>query len=139
MSKVQRTDDEAEALWREVAGLPAERIVRLGEKDNFWAMADTGPCGPCSEIHYDRGEAYRCDAPICSIGHCDCDRFLEIWNLVFMQYDRDASGTASGRSCAGSECRTGGGHQAQDAQEPHSRLLGHERQNSVAQGAPPRL
>jgi alanyl-tRNA synthetase len=89
------TDDEAEALWREVAGLPADRIIRLGEKDNFWAMADTGPCGPSSEIHYDRGEAFRCDAPVCGIGFCDCDRFLEIWNLVFMQYDRDAFGVLS--------------------------------------------
>jgi alanyl-tRNA synthetase len=89
------TDDEADALWREVADVPAGRITRLGEKDNFWQMADTGPCGPCSEIHYDRGEAFRCDAPVCGIGHCDCDRFLEIWNLVFMQYDRDAYGELS--------------------------------------------
>src|SRR5436190_1869033 len=90
---VYEDDDEAFALWQEVAGVPAERIVRLGEKDNFWAMGDTGPCGPCSEIHYDRGEEFRCDAPVCALGVCDCDRWLEFWNLVFMQFDRDASGT----------------------------------------------
>ncbi|MBX5465432.1 MAG: alanine--tRNA ligase, partial [Clostridia bacterium] len=89
---VYRDDDEAEQLWRSVAGVPAERIVRLGEKDNFWAMGDTGPCGPCSEIIYDRGEEHRCGAPACGVGLCDCDRWLEIWNLVFMQYDRDEAG-----------------------------------------------
>lgn len=85
-------DDEAIKLWREVAGIPEERIIRLGEKDNFWAMGDTGPCGPCSEILIDRGEEYSCSDE-CGIGKCDCDRFLEIWNLVFMQYNRDADGT----------------------------------------------
>jgi alanyl-tRNA synthetase len=85
-------DDEAHALWQEVAGVTPERIIRLGEKDNFWAMGDTGPCGPCSEIHYDRGPEYACKAEVCGIGQCDCDRFLEIWNLVFMQYNRDESG-----------------------------------------------
>ncbi|MCR4400821.1 MAG: alanine--tRNA ligase-related protein, partial [Syntrophomonadaceae bacterium] len=85
-------DDEAFQLWQTVAGVPAERIVRLGEKDNFWAMGDTGPCGPCSEIIYDRGEAYRCDAAECMLGKCDCDRWLEIWNLVFMQFNRDEAG-----------------------------------------------
>ncbi|MDI3297755.1 MAG: alanine--tRNA ligase [Bacillota bacterium] len=89
---IYREDDEAEQLWRSVAGVPAERIVRLGEKDNFWAMGDTGPCGPCSEIIYDRGEGHRCDAPVCGVGACDCDRWLEIWNLVFMQYERDEAG-----------------------------------------------
>ncbi|MBX6350383.1 MAG: alanine--tRNA ligase [Clostridia bacterium] len=89
---VFREDDEAARLWQEVAGLPPDRIVRLGEKDNFWAMGDTGPCGPCSEIHYDRGPEHRCQAPRCAIGACDCDRWLEIWNLVFMQFERDASG-----------------------------------------------
>ena len=84
-------DDEAEALWLKHSTVPKERIIRLGEKDNFWAMGDTGPCGPCSEIHIDRGEQYAC-GPDCGIGKCDCDRFLEIWNLVFMQYDRDADG-----------------------------------------------
>ncbi|MBG0777608.1 MAG: alanine--tRNA ligase [Desulfovibrionaceae bacterium] len=89
---VYRDDDEAEELWQSVAGVPKERIYRLGEKDNFWSMGDTGPCGPCSEIHVDQGEEMAC-GPDCGIGKCDCDRFLEIWNLVFMQYDQDASGT----------------------------------------------
>ncbi len=86
-------DDEAFRLWQEIAGVPAEKIVRLGEKDNFWAMGDTGPCGPCSEIIYDRGEEFRCKEPACFIGKCDCDRWLEIWNLVFMQFNRDEKGT----------------------------------------------
>ncbi|MBI4498437.1 MAG: alanine--tRNA ligase, partial [Chloroflexi bacterium] len=90
---IYQDDEEAFALWQEIAGAPPERIIRLGEKDNFWAMGDTGPCGPCSELHYDRGEAFRCQAPVCAVGACDCDRWLEIWNLVFMQYDRDAAGT----------------------------------------------
>ncbi len=89
---IYRDDDEAAEIWADVAGLAAERIVRLGEKDNFWAMGDTGPCGPCSEIHYDRGERYRCGAAVCGVGQCDCPRWLEIWNLVFMQFDRDAQG-----------------------------------------------
>jgi alanyl-tRNA synthetase len=89
---IYKDDDEAGELWQEVAGVPLERIFRLGEKDNFWAMGDTGPCGPCSEIHIDQGEDMAC-GPDCGIGKCDCDRYLEIWNLVFMQYDRDASGT----------------------------------------------
>ncbi len=80
-------DDEAFGLWKKVAGLSDDRIFRLGEKDNFWSMGDTGPCGPCSEIMYDRGEEVAC-GPDCGIGTCDCDRFLEIWNLVFMQYDQ---------------------------------------------------
>ncbi|MBM7868127.1 alanine--tRNA ligase [Heliobacterium gestii] len=85
-------DDEAFALWRDMIGVPEERILRLGEKDNFWAMGDTGPCGPCSEILIDRGEHLRCKADECAIGKCDCDRWLEIWNLVFMQYNRDENG-----------------------------------------------
>ncbi|EPR43107.1 Alanine-tRNA ligase, eukaryota/bacteria [Desulfovibrio sp. X2] len=84
---VFRDDDEAHELWQKVAGVPAERIFRLGEKDNFWSMGDTGPCGPCSEIYVDQGEHMNC-GPDCAIGRCDCDRFLEIWNLVFMQYDQ---------------------------------------------------
>lgn len=88
---IYKDDDEADQLWQEVAGVPADRIVRLGEKDNFWSMGDTGPCGPCSEIHYDRGEAFAC-GPHCGLGSCDCDRYLEIWNLVFMQFNRDESG-----------------------------------------------
>ncbi len=83
-------DDEAEELWQEVAGVSKDRIVRLGAKDNFWQMADTGPCGPCSEIHFDQGEALSC-GPDCKMG-CECDRFLELWNLVFMQYNRDEKG-----------------------------------------------
>ncbi|MDR1192589.1 MAG: alanine--tRNA ligase, partial [Peptococcaceae bacterium] len=88
---IYKDDDEAAELWRRLTPVPPERIIRLGEKDNFWAMGDTGPCGPCSEIHIDRGERYSC-GPDCGIGKCDCDRFLEIWNLVFMQYNRDADG-----------------------------------------------
>jgi len=84
-------DDEAHDIWHRNIGVPTERIVRFGEKDNFWAMGDTGPCGPCSEIHLDRGEAFGCGKPECKIG-CECDRYLEIWNLVFMQFNRDASG-----------------------------------------------
>ncbi|MFH1156182.1 MAG: alanine--tRNA ligase [Pseudomonadota bacterium] len=85
-------DDEAYNLWRDKVGVPEERIVRLGEKDNFWSMGDTGPCGPCSEIHIDRGLKFGCGSPDCAVG-CDCDRFLELWNLVFMQFEKDASGT----------------------------------------------
>lgn len=84
-------DDEAYGLWHRMIGLPEDRIVRLGEKDNFWAMGDTGPCGPCSEILIDRGEQYGCGRPECQAG-CDCDRYLEIWNLVFMQFNRDETG-----------------------------------------------
>jgi alanyl-tRNA synthetase len=84
-------DDEAYELWRKNIGLPDERVVRFGEEDNFWSMGDTGPCGPCSEILIDRGEQYGCGKPDCAVG-CECDRYLEIWNLVFMQFNRDASG-----------------------------------------------
>ncbi|HET8760709.1 MAG TPA: alanine--tRNA ligase, partial [Nitrospiria bacterium] len=91
---VFREDDEAARLWREAVGVRPDRIVRLGEKDNFWQMGDTGPCGPCSEIYVDQGERVGCGKPTCGVG-CDCDRYLEIWNLVFMQYNRDASGTLS--------------------------------------------
>ncbi|SMB98724.1 alanyl-tRNA synthetase [Thermanaeromonas toyohensis ToBE] len=87
-----KDDEEAFELWQEIADLPPERIVRMGEKDNFWAMGDTGPCGPCSEIIYDRGPEYACASQTCALGVCDCDRWLEIWNLVFMQYNRDADG-----------------------------------------------
>lgn len=85
-------DDEAFALWEKVDGLPEGRIVRLGEKDNFWAMGDTGPCGPCSEIHIDLGLENGCGSADCAVG-CDCDRFLELWNLVFMQFNRAEDGT----------------------------------------------
>ncbi len=89
---VYQDDEEAFGLWQEVAGLPPGKIVRLGEKDNFWSMGETGPCGPCSEIIYDRGGKYKCNQPACFIGKCDCDRWLEVWNLVFMQYNRDEKG-----------------------------------------------
>ncbi|MHB0856313.1 MAG: alanine--tRNA ligase [Anaerolineae bacterium] len=80
-------DDDAFNLWQEVSGLPAERITRLGKKDNFWAMGDTGPCGPSSEIIWDRGpEACTCGRPDCNLAH-ECDRWLELWNLVFMQFE----------------------------------------------------
>ncbi len=85
-------DDEANELWERVETLPKGRIVRMGEKDNFWAMGDTGPCGPCSEIHIDQGAEAGCGSPDCKLG-CDCDRFLELWNLVFMQFNRSEDGT----------------------------------------------
>ncbi|MBW1813631.1 MAG: alanine--tRNA ligase, partial [Deltaproteobacteria bacterium] len=88
---VYQDDDEAFDFWQNKIGVKEERIVRLGEEDNFWSMGETGPCGPCSEILIDRGEAFGCDKPDCKVG-CECDRYLEIWNLVFMQYNRDASG-----------------------------------------------
>ncbi|MCP3952904.1 MAG: alanine--tRNA ligase [Desulfobacterales bacterium] len=84
-------DDEAYDLWHNRVGVPADRIVRLGEEENFWAMGDTGPCGPCSEIHIDRGGECDLNNSNCGVD-CDCDRFLEIWNLVFMQFNRDESG-----------------------------------------------
>ncbi len=88
---IYKDDDEAFELWRTVIGVRADRIVRLGEKDNFWSMGDTGPCGPCSEILIDQGPEMSCGKPGCAVG-CDCDRYLEIWNLVFMQYNRDQTG-----------------------------------------------
>jgi alanyl-tRNA synthetase len=84
-------DEEAARLWEKIAGVPRDRIVGMGEKDNFWAMGDTGPCGPCSEILIDQGEEMAC-GPECGIGRCECDRYLEIWNLVFMQFNRTADG-----------------------------------------------
>lgn len=88
------TDDEAADIWTGEVGLDAERVVRLGAKDNFWAAGPTGPCGPSSEILYDQGEALGCVKPTCAPG-CDCDRYLEIWNLVFMQSNRDEQGELS--------------------------------------------
>ena len=88
---IYRDDDEAFRIWNEKMGVPAERIIRMGEKSNFWMMGETGPCGPCSEIIYDQGEGTGCGKPTCDV-HCECDRHLEIWNLVFTQFDRDASG-----------------------------------------------
>ena len=83
-------DDEAASIWKSI-GVRPERIVRLGEKDNFWSMGDEGPCGPCSEIMYDLGEGVGCGQPTCKVG-CDCDRYLEIWNLVFMEFERTKDG-----------------------------------------------
>ncbi|MDR2459449.1 MAG: alanine--tRNA ligase [Deltaproteobacteria bacterium] len=88
---VYTDDDEAYRLWETEAGLPQSRISRLGEKDNFWAMGDTGPCGPCSEVLIDQGPELGCGSPDCAPG-CDCDRYLEIWNLVFMQFERSKEG-----------------------------------------------
>jgi alanyl-tRNA synthetase len=88
---VFRDDHEAHDIWRQQVGLPAERVYHLGEADNFWAMGDTGPCGPCSEIYWDFGPTGRCTNPSCNPA-CDCGRFLEIWNLVFMQFNRGADG-----------------------------------------------
>src|SRR5438093_831983 len=89
-------DDDAFALWKKVAGLGDDRVLRLGEKDNFWAMGDTGPCGPCSELHFHQGDHLPCaeeaaGRPCLGVA-CECDRWLEVWNLVFMQFNRDASG-----------------------------------------------
>lgn len=85
-------DEEAEALWRQ-AGVESARIQRLGMKDNFWSMGESGPCGPCSEIHYHQGDHLPCPAAVCEGVACDCDRYLEIWNLVFMQFERLSDGT----------------------------------------------
>ncbi len=89
---VFREDEEAIKLWKKIAGFSEDKIVPLGEKDNFWMMGDTGPCGPCSELIFDQGEAFSCGRPDCKPG-CSCDRYLEIWNLVFMQYERFPDGT----------------------------------------------
>nr|WP_320024868.1 alanine--tRNA ligase [uncultured Acetobacterium sp.] len=83
-------DDEAFEIWNQQVGIPKERIVRLGKEDNFWEHG-LGPCGPCSELYFDRGEEYGCDSPTCGVG-CDCDRYVEFWNLVFTQFDKDDSG-----------------------------------------------
>jgi len=83
-------DDEAFKIWNEKIGVPADRIKRMGKEDNFWEIG-LGPCGPCSEIYYDMGEEAGCGSPDCAVG-CDCDRYLEIWNLVFTQFSREASG-----------------------------------------------
>ncbi|MCZ6649184.1 MAG: alanine--tRNA ligase-related protein, partial [Acidobacteria bacterium] len=85
-------DEEAAELWRKIAGLPPERILHLGAKENFWRMGETGPCGPCSELHFDQGAATGCGRSDCQGPACECDRFLEIWNLVFMQFDQQADG-----------------------------------------------
>ena len=87
---VYESDDEAYAIWRDKIGVPEERIIRLGKEDNFWEHG-TGPCGPCSEIYFDRGEKYGCGSPDCKPG-CDCDRYMEIWNNVFSQFNNDGKG-----------------------------------------------
>ena len=87
---IYEKDEEAFLLWRDVIGVPEERIVRLGKADNFWEHG-SGPCGPCSEIYFDRGEKYGCGSPDCRPG-CDCDRYMEIWNNVFSQFNNDGQG-----------------------------------------------
>ncbi len=89
---VHEKDEEAFLVWRDVVGFPEEKIVFLGDEDNFWASGPVGPCGYCSEIYYDTGESRGCGRPGCRPG-CDCDRYLEVWNLVFMQFDRQSDGT----------------------------------------------
>lgn len=89
---VYEEDDEAEKIWHEDIGLPMDRIFRMGKADNFWEAGIDGPCGPCSEIYFDRGEEYGCGKPDCTVG-CDCDRYMEFWNLVFTQFDRHEDGT----------------------------------------------
>ena len=85
-------DDDARQIWADRVGVPVDRIVGLGDKDNFWSMGDVGPCGPCSELHVDRGDQHAC-GPDCALGVCDCDRWMEIWNLVFMQFEQQADGS----------------------------------------------
>ena len=88
---VYQDDDEAYDIWTKSVGIPEDHMVRLGKEDNFWEHG-SGPCGPCREIYFDRGLKYGCGKPTCGVG-CDCDRFMEIWNLVFSQYDSDGKGT----------------------------------------------
>ena len=88
---IYENDDEAYSIWHDQVGIPDEKIVRLGKEDNFWEIG-TGPCGPCSEIYYDRGEKYGCGKPDCKPG-CECDRYIEFWNLVFTQFDAQEDGT----------------------------------------------
>ena len=90
---IYEEDDETGEIWKEKVGLPADRIVKLGKADNFWEHG-TGPCGPCTEIYYDRGEEYGCDSPTCGVG-CDCDRYMEFWNLVLTQFNANEDGTYS--------------------------------------------
>ena len=87
---IYEEDEEAFEIWNKKMGIPAERIFRFGKADNFWEHG-SGPCGPCSEIYYDRGEKYGCGSPDCTVG-CECDRYMEIWNNVFTQFDNDGHG-----------------------------------------------
>lgn len=89
---VYENDDEAEKIWHEKIGVPMDHIFRMGKEDNFWEAGTDGPCGPCSEIYFDRGEEYGCGKPGCTVG-CDCDRYMEFWNLVFTQFERHEDGT----------------------------------------------
>ena len=91
-ASIYKDDEEAYGVWSGMVGLPDARIVRFGRSENYWFMSEQGPCGPCSEIYYDRGERYGCGSPTCGVG-CNCDRYMEIWNLVFMQYDRQKDGS----------------------------------------------
>ncbi|MCI7658090.1 alanine--tRNA ligase [Anaerotignum sp.] len=88
---IYENDDETGKIWHDVVGLPWDRIVKLGKEDNFWEHG-TGPCGPCTEIYYDRGPEYGCDSPTCGVG-CDCDRYMEFWNLVLTQFNAEEDGT----------------------------------------------
>ncbi len=88
---IYEDDEESFAIWRDDMGLPEEKIFRLGKKDNFWEIG-LGPCGPCSEIYYDRGPEYSCGSADCAVG-CDCDRYLEVWNLVFTQFNKEEDGS----------------------------------------------
>lgn len=88
---IYEEDDETGQIWHDVVGLPWDRIVKLGKEDNFWEHG-TGPCGPCTEIYYDRGPEYGCDSPTCGVG-CDCDRYMEFWNLVLTQFNAEEDGT----------------------------------------------
>lgn len=90
---VYENDDEAFEIWEKEIGVPKERIFRFGKEDNFWEHG-SGPCGPCSEVYYDRGEKYGCGKPGCTVG-CDCDRYIEVWNNVFTQFDNDGKGNYS--------------------------------------------
>ena len=90
---VYENDDEAFAIWRDEIGIAPERIFKFGKADNFWEHG-SGPCGPCSEIYYDRGEKYGCGKPDCTVG-CECDRYIEVWNNVFTQFDNDGHGNYS--------------------------------------------
>jgi len=90
---IYEDDDEAFEIWNKKVGLPPERIVRMGKDNNFWEHG-TGPCGPCSEIYFDRGEDKGCGKPDCKVG-CDCDRFIEVWNLVFTQFNKEEDGSYS--------------------------------------------
>ncbi len=90
---IYENDDEAFEIWNKEVGIPAERIFRFGKEDNFWEHG-SGPCGPCSEVYYDRGEKYGCGRPECTVG-CDCDRYIEVWNNVFTQFDNDGKGNYS--------------------------------------------